>query len=171
MREIAAFLFAVIITAAILLSNPVVFLRHAIGEWGYLGIFLIMLVNNATVLFPVPGLLAVFAAGGAYNFLLVGIAGGLGAALGELTGYLFGYGGLAFVEEEKHPLYRKTEAWMRKNGFITILFLAAIPNPLFDIAGIAAGSLKYPWWKFLAACAIGAIIKATILAYLGYYLL
>jgi membrane protein DedA with SNARE-associated domain len=169
--RIAALLLSLLLTAAILVFNPGAQLKAQLGDWGYVGIFLIMLLNNATVILPAPGLLAVFAAGSSYNFLLVGIAGGLGAALGELTGYLFGYGSLAFVKEEKSGIYRRVERWMQGNGFITILVLAALPNPFFDVAGITAGALKYPWWRFLVACAIGAVIKATVLAYLGRSLL
>ncbi len=172
-KQLAAFAFAILVTLIILISNPAAWLQQSIGNWGYLGIFAIMLINNATILLPVPGLLAVLAMakGGAYSFLLIGIAGGIGAAFGELTGYLFGYGTLAFVQEDKYKIYKRTQKWMDKNGFLTVLVFAAIPNPLFDIAGIAAGSTKYQWWKFLLACAIGQVIKVTALAYLGYSLL
>lgn len=170
-KHAAAIAFSLLLTAAILLSNPAAYLKDSLGNWGYVGIFLIMLLNNATVIFPAPGLLAVLAAGKAYNFILVGIAGGLGAAFGELVGYLFGYGSTAMVEEKKNKWYARVEKWMQQNGFLTILLLAAIPNPFFDVAGITAGALKYKWWKFLIACAIGAIIKATLFAYFGYSLM
>lgn len=166
-QELAALAFSILVTAIILLLNPAEAMKQAIGNWGYLGIFLIMLLNNATVILPAPGLLAVLAAARAYDPLLVGLAGGIGAALGELTGYLFGYGSLAFVNEGKSKIYRRVEKWMKRNGFITILALAAIPNPFFDLAGMTAGTMKYPWQKFLLACAIGQVIKATALAYMG----
>ena len=40
-----------------------------------------------------------------------------------------------------------------------ILLLALIPNPFFDLAGIAAGSLKIPISQFFIFCAIGEILK------------
>lgn len=166
-KELAALAFSILVTAAILLSNPAEAMKEAIGNWGYLGIFLIMLLNNATVILPAPGLLAVLAAARSYNPLFVGLAGGLGAALGELTGYLFGYGSLAFMDEGKSKLYRSVEKWMKRNGFLTIIVLAAIPNPFFDLAGMTAGTMKYPWQKFLLACAIGQVAKATAIAYFG----
>lgn len=170
-KELAALAFALLVTLLIILLNPAADLQKNIGDWGYLGVFLIMLITSATVILPAPGLLAVFAAGGAYNFFLVGIAGGLGSALGELSGYLFGYGSLAFVEAEKYDIYKRTRGWMERNGFLTLFIFSVIPNPLFDVAGIAAGSMKYPWPKFLAACALGKIVKSIIFAYLGYALL
>jgi uncharacterized membrane protein YdjX (TVP38/TMEM64 family) len=45
-----------------------------------------------------------------------------------------------------------------------ILALAAIPNPFFDAAGVAAGTMKIPFWRFLLFCSIGSIIKMLIFA-------
>ncbi len=56
---------------------------------------------------------------------------------------------------------------MEKYGDITILVLAFIPNPLFDLAGISAGILKMPVWKFLLFCVIGKILKMMMFAYAG----
>jgi len=51
-----------------------------------------------------------------------------------------------------------------------LLVLSAIPNPLFDLAGMAAGMLRYPVSKFLLACWIGKTFKALVIAYLGSFL-
>ncbi|PIZ25416.1 MAG: DedA family protein, partial [Chloroflexi bacterium CG_4_10_14_0_8_um_filter_57_5] len=37
-------------------------------------------------------------------------------------------------------------------SYLVIAALAFIPNPLFDLAGMASGALKIPLWKFLIAC-------------------
>ena len=60
---------------------------------------------------------------------------------------------------------------MEKYGDITILVLAFIPNPLFDLAGIIAGILKMPVWKFLIYCIIGKVLKMMIFAYSGYWVI
>jgi uncharacterized membrane protein YdjX (TVP38/TMEM64 family) len=56
---------------------------------------------------------------------------------------------------------------MERRGFATLLVLAAVPNPLFDVAGMAAGMLRYPVGKFLLACWLGKTLKAIVIAYLG----
>ena len=56
---------------------------------------------------------------------------------------------------------------MQRRGFLTLFVLSAIPNPLFDLAGISAGVLHYPVARFLLACWLGKTIKALALAYLG----
>jgi uncharacterized membrane protein YdjX (TVP38/TMEM64 family) len=111
----------------------------------------------------------VFAGGGVLNPLLVGLVAGLGEPLGELTGYMAGFGGSAVVADRER--FQQVKEWMQRRGFLTILVLSAIPNPLFDLAGISAGMLHYPVHKFLLACWIGKTIKAVAIAYLGSGLL
>jgi len=114
---------------------------------GYPGIFLISLLSNATLILPVPGVLFTSAMGAVFNPWWVALAAGTGATLGELTGYLAGFSGQAVIENRKW--YDRISGWMKNYGGIIILVLAIIPNPLFDIAGMVAGSLKMPLWKYL----------------------
>ena len=137
------------------------------AAYGYPGIFLIALMANATVILPAPGVAVVFAMGSVFNPLGVAFAAGTGGALGELTGYLAGFGGQAVVENTK--MYNRFLPWVQKYGAWTILILAAIPNPFFDLAGIAAGATKIPLWKFLLFCWIGQLIKMAMFAYAGAY--
>lgn len=52
---------------------------------------------------------------------------------------------------------------LKNYGFITILVLASVPNPLFDLAGITCGHFKIPFWTFFMATLIGkAIIKVHL---------
>src|SRR5688572_30257581 len=134
-------------------------------EFAYLGAFIAMLVGNATVILPVPGLIIVYILGGTLNPFLLGLAAGPGAAIGEMTGYLTGYGGSALIDNTR--LYARIKGWMEKYGLVVISLLAAIPNPAFDMAGIVAGSLRVKWWQFLIAAAIGKTIQATLIALAG----
>jgi membrane protein YqaA with SNARE-associated domain len=133
--------------------------------YGYPGIFLISLVANATVIFPAPSLALVFALGGVLDPILVGLAAGLGEALGELTGYLAGYGGQAVIENRE--IYDRLHGWMRKYGWATIFLLSVFPNPFFDLAGIAAGALRFPIGYFLLSCWLGKTLKTVLFALAG----
>lgn len=135
--------------------------------YGYPGIFLIALLANATVFLPAPGVAVVFAMGSVFPPLGVAIAAGTGGALGELSGYLAGFSGQAVVE--RIELYNRIQPWVRKNGGWAILVLSAIPNPFFDLAGIAAGVSKMPLWQFLLFCWAGQMIKMGMFAYAGAY--
>lgn len=136
-----------------------------LAVYGYPGIFLLSFLSYATVLLPAPGVAIVFTMGAVFHPLGVGLAAGVGAALGELSGYLAGFSGQAIVE--RADLYERMTRWMEKNGSLTVLLLAGIPNPFFDLAGVAAGALKMPVLKFLFWCWVGETIKMSAFAYLG----
>lgn len=133
--------------------------------YGYPGIFLISFLAYATVLLPAPGVAVVFAMGAVFNPVGVAIAAGTGAALGESVGYLAGFSGQGVAE--RADIYDRLTVWMQKNGPLTILLLAAIPNPFFDLAGLVAGALKMPYLRFLFWCWFGQVIKMLFFAYLG----
>ena len=137
------------------------------SSYGYVGVFAVSVIGNATVLLPVPSLAATFITGGVFNPVIVGVVSGAGMAIGELSGYLAGYGGGAIVRTEDRVRYARMENWMRQYGGWTIFVLSTIPNPLFDLAGIAAGALHYPIWRFLLICFLGKTIKGLALALAG----
>jgi len=160
--RVLAILFAVGITAAIfLLGNRM----EEFARYGLPGAFVISLLGNATLILPAPSLAVVFALGATLPPLQVGLVAGLGGALGELTGYIAGYAGSAVVEDRAK--YERIHEYMKKYGLIPILVLSIIPNPFFDLAGIAAGTLKMPVWQFLTACFVGKSIKMIAFAYAG----
>jgi membrane protein YqaA with SNARE-associated domain len=139
-----------------------------LARYGYPGIFLLSILANATVLLPAPGVLFVFAMGSVFNPLGVALAAGAGSALGELSGYLAGFSGQAVVE--RVGIYEKLRTWMENHhrlSYLAILVFAFIPNPLFDLAGFAAGTLKMPISRFLFFCWIGKTLKMLMFAYAG----
>jgi membrane protein YqaA with SNARE-associated domain len=138
-----------------------------LAVYGYPGIFLLAFLAYATVLLPAPGVLVVFSMGGIFHPVGVALAAGAGAALGEISGYMAGFSGQAVIERAN--VYDRLTGWMQKNGPLTVLFLSAIPNPFFDLAGAAAGILKMPILKFLFWCWIGETIKMLAFAYAGAY--
>lgn len=136
-----------------------------LGSLGYAGAFGVMLLGNSTVVLPAPGLAVVFALGSALDPVLVGLAGGAGAALGELTGYAAGLSGRAVIENR--PIYQRFEQWMKRYGTAALLTLAIAPNPFFDIAGLIAGALRYSWRRFLLITWAGKTIQGILVACAG----
>jgi len=136
---------------------------------GYVGAFIVSLISSASLVLPVPGLFIIAAIGAApgFNPVLVGLVAAVGSTIGELTGYGLGFGGRIAVE--KVPKYDVVVGWMRKWGSATIFVLSLIPNPIFDVAGIASGSLKFPLWKFLLWGFLGRLPKTIMYAYFGIW--
>ncbi|KAJ0093191.1 hypothetical protein Patl1_25393 [Pistacia atlantica] len=108
---------------------------------------------------------------------------GIGTALGELPPYFISRAARisgsrldAMDELDDTPTenegffaaqLRKVKRWFFTHSqhlnFFTILVLASVPNPLFDLAGIMCGQFGIPFWKFFFATLIGkAIIKTHI---------
>ena len=142
--------------------------RQEIQGWttyGYLGVLAFSLLANAMILLPAPVLAVVFTLGSVFSPLGIGMAAGLGMALGELTGYAAGRAGR--IAESQVERLSRTEAWVRRYGFWAILLWAAIPVPFFDLVGLAAGAYRYPVGRFVVACLIGKTIKALAYAYAG----
>jgi membrane protein DedA with SNARE-associated domain len=159
---------ALILIGVIVLTVYLISIRDQVkqlGTYGYPGIFLVSILANATIIVPLPGILLTSAMGAVFNPFWVAVAAGLGAALGELSGYLAGFSGQAVIENTKR--YERMTNWMKKYGDITILVLAFIPNPVFDVAGMIAGALKMKPAKFLFYCAVGKILKMMVFAYTG----
>ena len=165
-RIAALALFLAITVVVLLLSDTLAGLQR----YGYLGVFLINLVGHATIVLPVPAFAVTFAMGGTLpSPLLVGLLAGLGAGLGELSGYLAGYSGRGIVEHRER--YDWIVRQMGRYGGWFVFVLALIPNPVFDMAGIAAGALRFPVRSFLLACIPGKTIRMTLLAFAGAGLL
>jgi uncharacterized membrane protein YdjX (TVP38/TMEM64 family) len=137
--------------------------------YGYLGAFLISLISCATIILPIPGIALIFTLGDTYNPFLVGLAAGAGSAFGEISGYMAGYSGQMVIRNNK--TYLRLEEWMKRRGSIVIFVLSFVPNPLFDLAGAAAGVLKYPLWKFWVFCFLGKTPKNILIALSGAWAL
>jgi membrane protein DedA with SNARE-associated domain len=138
-------------------------------SYGYVGAFLINLIASASIILPLPAAAFVFAFGAVSNPLLVGISSGVGATIGEITGSLIGLGGGRLIGKKwKGSLDSTSRLFKRYGGFFIIFAFSVTPLP-DDIAGIAAGVLKYPLKKFLVASLAGKVILNVALAYAGFY--
>ena len=136
------------------------------GVWGYAGVFLAELGNAVVILVPTPAHAYTFAAGATLNPWALGLIGGTGAALGELTGYYLGLKGRRIVAGGR--LYERMRSLTARWTGVALFTFATLPVP-FDVAGFWAGSLKYPAHKFILYVLVGKTIKVTGIALAGYY--
>ena len=161
-RQIGLLILVVAVSAGVLYLTAQY--RHELaqlGRAGLLGLFVVSILGNATVIIPAPAFVMACAGGTLFGPVQSGIVSGLGAGLGELTGYMAGVGGKAIVPPGKWT--DRLEGFIRRNGFVTVFALAAIPNPLFDIGGMLAGITHMPVWKFILAIVIGKSLRFTLL--------
>jgi membrane protein YqaA with SNARE-associated domain len=143
--------------------------QSVVESFGYLGIFLISFIGNASIILPMPTFLVIFAAGAVLNPWLVGIAAGFGAALGEIVGYLIGRGGREVIERKQKKWLDRARGWAEKYTlFAVIAVFAATPLP-DDVVGIFAGVINYNMKKFFVATLIGKIVMSLALSLGGFY--
>lgn len=156
----------------------------SVEGFGYFGVFITNLASTATFFVPVPGLTAaaqaliIKEAADARLPWLVGVAGGLGMAIGEITAYYGGLLGAEMMRGRDLPGPRRFHAtiervvrginWlMQRWGMATLFVLSAVPNPFFEVAGLTAGSVRMPFRRFMGAVTAGKIVRGILLAYLG----
>ena len=154
----------------VLLAITLVYYRDSLahlGTWGYAGILFTELCNSAVIIIPTPSPAYTFSMGAVLNPILLGLIGGTGAALGELTGYYLGAKGRRVVEGGRH--YERLQSLSSGRWMGTALFAFALMPVPFDIAGIWAGSVRYPLFRFFAFVVPGKVIKVTVVAASGYY--
>ena len=140
-----------------------------LNSYGYVGLFAVSLISAASIILPMPGAAAVTSAGaflepvaGIPTPILVGLVAGPAETIGELTGYGAGYGGSMLFRDR--PIYPRIRAWMRRRGILTMFLLSSFPNPLVDVAGVAAGAAHMQLHRFLAGVLAGKILKNIYLA-------
>ena len=138
-----------------------------LGNYGYLGVFILTLLSSATIVLPSPAVGIVLLAGKTLDPWLVGLVSGVAAGLGEITGYLAGIGGSELAKRSR--FYLRIARYVQRWGVLTIFTLAIIPSPVFDMAGIAAGTMRMPFYKFFIACTLGKTIRFIGVASIGHW--
>lgn len=156
--------FALVISGVVLYLST--YFRDALiafGQLGLVGLFFLSIIGNATVFIPAPAFVVACAAGPIYGALATGLVAGAGSAIGELTGYMAGYGGTAVLPQGR--MYQHLHRLMQRYGPLVIFIMAALPNPAFDVGGLIAGALKMKPLVFLLATAAGKAMRLTLVAF------
>jgi membrane protein DedA with SNARE-associated domain len=185
-RRLLIALLAVVLLAGVVVS-VVPFALGWISEedfrkFGYAGIFVANFLGTATGFIPVPGLTAAgqgLIVWGSQELWVpaVVVVGASAMTLAESTAYLTGSIGRG-IAEEREPIKGRIGEWLSKAarwvdwlmarwGFLTLLVLSAIPNPLFEFAGVTAGAVRMNFWTFLLAVGIGKTIRVILLVVIG----
>ena len=143
----------------------VFFLRNSLDpdQVGYPLIAALSFFASAGLVIPVPGIASVCAGGWLLSPVLVALVAGATGTIGELTGYMLGFSGSRVAQKSR--LYQRIEGWMKHRGWLVIFILSILPNPIFDLAGIAAGVLRYPIKLFLVWIWIGTFLKFLIVTH------
>ena len=141
----------------------------------YAALFLAGFVASITLILPVPMIGMVFMAAAFLNPVGVALAAAAGVSIGLWPAYFAGTKGASVVgrvERSRHAMVRKTTSkilgWFRTRPLFASFMLAAIPNPLFDLAGLLAGAAGVPLRRFMIGSFAGKTIQMLGVALIGY---
>ena len=153
-------------------------LTLAVWNWVYrlggAGLIVLGLADNSIV--PLPGsmdaLTIILAARNKDWWWVYAIAATLGAVIGGTLTFRLSRSGEATLEkrEQKIPKskVRQAQSLFRKWGFGSVMIPAMLPPPVPIVPFlVAAGAMKYPTRRFLAALTMGRSIRYFLLAWLG----
>ncbi|MHA1688173.1 MAG: hypothetical protein ACTSYC_11780 [Promethearchaeota archaeon] len=142
--------------------------------WALLIAFIICFLGSASIGYPFPFPIVLFMLSNSIIFkflnrgflfnkilenpqfwaeiLILSLVGGMGSALGEISGYLMGFGGKKIIEGTSSNLFLNLDGFgklilnhQRKIPLYVFLFaLTPLPD---DLLFIPLGLIKYPFWK------------------------
>lgn len=134
------------------------------GAWAYPGVFIVTFIANAAIALPIPYLPIVGqVARTAENVPLVIATAALASVLGESVAYAIGR-----VQRDvftDHPIYIRLQRLVGRpwRASLALFVLAAPLNPLFDVAGIAAGALGIPYRIFFWSVFAARLLRFAVL--------
>ena len=157
-----------------------VFASAALRKYGYAALFILMILESASlpipseVVLPVAGL---FAVQGIFNFyftlVIVVIAGIIGISIDYFIAYFLSkdvvYKHLQLFHIKKETL-ENFDRWFNRNGVFAVFSMRMVPV-LRGLVSFPAGFAAMPKKQFYAYSILGSLIWDVILMSFGYYAL
>jgi membrane protein DedA with SNARE-associated domain len=145
-------------------------------QYSYLGIFLISLLGATSIFVPIPSSVVIFVLGGLpsetggwmFEPLWIAVAAGTGAAIGELSGYLIGFGGRRVIGERYKKKMDILMRLFKRFGPVVIFVFALTPLP-DDLLFIPLGVMRYSLVSAFIPALLGKFVSNLIVAYAGRF--
>jgi len=142
-----------------------------LGDYAIAGVFALTAIATATIVIPVPYIPVVMhlaqQTSRPIDLILIVVAAGLGSVVGETSGYLVGRAGRGAVADTRMARWVNHQMAHPIRSFVTLFALSAPPNPLFDVAGMAAGAFNVPFWRFASAVFAGRCVRMAGIILVG----
>jgi len=125
-------------------------------------------VGATAIFIPIPYTVVIFILGGLPSFdpLLIAVAAGAGAAIGEFSGYLIGFGGRRVIGDKYKKKMDFLTKLFKRYGPIAIFVFALTPLP-DDLLFIPLGIMRYSLLRAFIPALLGKFFSNLIIAYSG----
>ena len=150
-----------------------------ISNYGYIGMFLGMVLEAVIIIIPSEAILAtggILAGQKVFSFFGAFITGLLGSVFCAIVIYFMGYfGGQPFVKKYgkyffmKEEDLQKSDSWFNKYGLFAALIGRNFPI-IRTLISLPIGIMRLSFTKFLIYTTIGSIPWTFVFVYLGYAL-
>jgi membrane protein YqaA with SNARE-associated domain len=152
------------------LQDIVNWMNNFAVQYGYFGIFLISMLGAMSIFVPIPYTVVIFTLGGLKIFdpLWIAVAAGVGAAIGEFSGYLIGFGGRRIISEKYKKKMDFLMKLFKRFGPIAIFIFALTPLP-DDLLFIPLGVMRYSVLQAFIPALLGKFFSNLIIAYSGRF--
>ena len=155
------------------------FVMNLISSYGYIGMFLGMVLEAVIIAIPSEFILAtggILASKGIFSFFGAFITGLLGSVFCAIIIYLMGYfGGKPFVKKYgkyffmKEEDLEKSDSWFNKYGMISALIGRNFPI-VRTLISLPIGIMRLSFIKFIIYTTIGSIPWTLLFVFVGYEL-
>lgn len=155
------------------------FVTNLISSYGYLGMFLGMVLEAVIIVIPSEAILAtggILAGQGIFSFFGAFLTGLLGSVFCAIVIYFMGYfGGKPFIKKYgkyffmKEEELEKSDSWFNRYGLMAALIGRNFPI-VRTLISLPIGIMRLSFWKFLAFTTIGSIPWTFVFVYVGYAL-
>ncbi len=145
---------------------------NSFGEMGiYLGIFILTLVGNATVIFPVPYTVVIIVISAVlspvapwYFPLVVGLYAGAGASVGETSAWFVGRGAREWAKFKESEKVARMKRWVDKGLAPLMIFIFAVTPLADDPFLMVLGFIGYALWRAIMWCFLGKWLMCFIVS-------
>jgi len=140
-------------------------------QYGYFGIFAVSLAGAMSIIVPIPDTIVVFTLAGlrvgdgwVFDPFLIASAVAIGAAIGEFSGYLMGFGSRKAMTGRYKENVDFLVNVLNKFGAAAIFVFALTPLP-DDLVFIPLGTVRYNPVKAFTPALIGKFLMSLIIVY------
>ncbi|MFH0951653.1 MAG: VTT domain-containing protein [Patescibacteria group bacterium] len=132
---------------------------------GYWGSLIFTFLAHTTIIIPIPyTILLLYLGSTGLSIVLLALAAGFGATLGELSSYLVGLGGGALVWRKYGEHFKALKRIIERRPHMMpwVIFLFGVSPLPDDVLLIPLGMIRYNFFKAVIPMALGKIILAGI---------
>lgn len=138
--------------------------------YGPIGVFLVSFLGNALPYSTIPYLILVIlyssTLDSTWDQIIITVLGGLGAALGKIIVYYFGYGLRYVLTSEQRRNLETFASLFKRSTFLAVFLFAALPLP-DDILYVPLGASRYSLTRYTIALVSGKIIITGAAVFFG----